>query len=355
MSGAMARVREYWGSLDRNKKIFSIFSASILTFLIGYGGIGYIVWSSASQALAVNPGCGMWSENTPSDWTVDDDWESFEPWPNSDERVDIRRDFDASPYQMSSYEEITFSPRENSEINLSGWYVEVNSDAPVVILTHGMPVNGKCKPEMLLMQGYLAEGGINSLSFDLRNYGNSEVVDDFVSVGQKEYRDLLGAYDWLISEKAYQPGEVGMTGISLGGGAAIAFAEEPGIGAMWLDSAVLDFPLVIQNELGRLGFPAFFAGPGLRVGTWLDGVYLDSRSPMEAADSAGDRPVFLTHATDDPRVSVVHSERFEEKMLENGGNVTTWYVEDRGHVDAIWGDSDEYKMKLINFFEAALY
>ena len=36
-----------------------------------------------------------------------------------------------------------------------------------------------------------------------------------------------------------------MTGISLGGGAAIA-AEEPGIGAMWLDSAVLDFPLVIQ-------------------------------------------------------------------------------------------------------------
>ena len=75
----MARVREYWGSLDRNKKIFSIFSASILTFLIGYGGIGYIVWSSASQALAVNPGCGMWAENTPSDWTVDDDWESFEP------------------------------------------------------------------------------------------------------------------------------------------------------------------------------------------------------------------------------------------------------------------------------------
>ena len=350
----MARVREYWGSLDRNKKIFSIFSASILTFLISYGGIGYIVWSSASQALAVNPGCGMWAENTPSDWTVDDDWESFEPWPDSEERVEIRRGFDASPYQMPSYEEITFSPRDNSEIELSGWYVEVESGAPVVILTHGMPVNGKCKPEMLLMQGYLAEGGINTLSFDLRNYGNSDVVDDFVSVGQKEYKDLLGAYDWLISEKAYQPGEVGMTGISLGGGAAIAFAEEPGIGAMWLDSAVLDFPLVIQNELGRLGFPAFFAGPGLRVGMWLDGVYLDSRSPMEAADRAGERPVFLTHATDDPRVSVVHSERFEEKMMENGGNVTTWYVEDRGHVDAIWGDSEEYKLKLINFFEAAL-
>ena len=42
-------------------------------------------------------------------------------------------------------------------------------------------------------------------------------------------------------------------------------------------------------------------------------------------------------------------------MLDNGWNVDTWYVEDRGHVDAIWGNSDEYKMKLVNFFEVALY
>ena len=37
----------------------------------------------------------------------------------------------------------------------------------MVILTHGMPSNGNCKPEMLLMQAFLAEGGINSLSFSL--------------------------------------------------------------------------------------------------------------------------------------------------------------------------------------------
>ena len=85
-----------------------------------------------------------------------------------------------------------------------------------------------------------------------------------------------------------------MTAISAGGGAAIAFAEESGIGAMWLDSAVLDFPLLVNNELGRLGFPTIFAGPAVRVGGWLVGVGLDERSPMEAADTAGDREVFLT-------------------------------------------------------------
>ena len=348
---SMANVLDKWKSLSRNNKISAIAIVGLIVFSIGYVGIGYVV---ASQALAVNPGCGMWAENTPSDWDSDDDWESFEPWPAAEERVEIRRDFDASSYQMDSYEDVTFSPRGNSDITLRGWYVEVDPDAPVVIQTHGMPMNGKCKPEMLLMQGYLAEGGINTLSFDLRNYGDSDVVGDYFAVGQIEYKDLLGAYDWLIAEKGYQPGEVGMTAFSAGGGAAIAFAEEPGIGAMWLDSAVLDFPLVVRNELSRMGFPTIFAGPGITVGGWLAGVDLDGRSPMEAADVAGERPVFLTHGKDDPRVSIVHSERFEARMLENGGDVTTWYVDDRAHVDAIWGESDTYKSNLISFFDNTL-
>ena len=145
-----------------------------------------------------------------------------------------------------------------------------------------------------------------------------------------------------------------MSAISAGGGAAIAFAEEPGIGAMWLDSAVLDFPLVVKNELGRLGFPTIFSGPAMTVGGWLAGVDLDEKSAMDAADNAGDRPVFLTHAKDDPRVSILHSERFEQRMLDNGGNVETWYVDDRGHVDAIWGESQQYEESIVGFFTEAL-
>lgn len=123
---------------------------------------------------------------------------------------------------------------------------------------------------------------------------------------------------------------------------------------MWLDSAVLDFPLVVKNELGRLGFPTIFSGPAITVGGWLAGVSLDERSPMEAADNAGERPVFLTHGKDDPRVSIVHSERFEQRMLDNGGDVETWYVDDRGHVDAIWGDSEQYQENIVGFFTEAL-
>mgnify|MGYP001174335135 FL=1 len=347
----MANRWGWWKSLSRNTKISAVAVVGLILFSIGYVGIGHVI---ASQALATKPGCGMWADNTPSDWDADHNWAGFGSGPVAEERVRIRRDFDASSYQMESYEDVTFSPRGGSDITLRGWYVEVDPEAPVVIQTHGMPMNGKCKPEMLLMQGYLTEGGINTLSFDLRNYGQSEVVSDYFAMGQIEYRDLLGAYDWLVEEKGYQSGEVGMTAISLGGGAAIAFAEEEGIGAMWLDSAVLDFPLVVRNELGRMGFPTSFVGPAKTVGSWLAGASIDGRSPMEAADVAGDRPVFITHAKDDPRVSIVHAERFEARMLENGGDVTTWYVDDRGHVDAMWGESETYKTKLISFFTKGL-
>ena len=144
-----------------------------------------------------------------------------------------------------------------------------------------------------------------------------------------------------------------MVGISLGGTAAFAFEDEPGIAAMWLDSAVLDFPLVVRNELGRMGFPAFLGGAAITVGGWMAGADLDGRNPIHAADAAGERPVFLTHGLEDTRVSVEHSERFEERMIENGGNVGTWYVEDRAHVDAMWSDSEEYQDRLTSFFQGA--
>lgn len=333
------------------QKIMALSLIFIFILSSAYVGIGYAV---ASASLSVNPGCGIWENNTPDNWNTHDDWQSFEPYNDSLERITIRRDYDVSDLQIETYENVSFIPRGNSEITLKGWYVEIDPDAPVVILTHGMPINGKCKPEMLLMQAYLSKGNINTLSFDLRNYGESDVVDDYFSVGQIEYRDLLGAYDWLITEKGYSAGEVGMTAFSAGGGAAIAFAEEPGIGAMWLDSAVLDFPLLVENELGRLGYPQFFAGPAVTVGGWLVGVELDARSPLEAASNAGSRPVFLTHGIEDPRVSIVHSQNFEEEMRKTGGNITTWYVPNRGHVDSIWGESEEYKSHLITFFSNSL-
>ena len=41
---------------------------------------------------------------------------------------------------------------------------------------------------------------------------------------------------------------------------------------MWLDSAITDFPLVVKNELGRLGYPEFLASPAITMGARMTGV-----------------------------------------------------------------------------------
>ena len=99
---------EQRSAISLNMKKLKIGIIIIILFVpLGYLGIGYMV---ASASLSVNPGCGMWSENTPDNWDTDDDWESFEPWNDSAERIEIRKTLDVTDYQIDSYQNVTFSP-----------------------------------------------------------------------------------------------------------------------------------------------------------------------------------------------------------------------------------------------------
>ena len=149
----------------------------------------------------------------------------------------MRKDFNATPWQFDSYETINFTSRD--DVNLEGWYVEVNETSPVVIFVHGGYENGKCKPEILLSASYLAKNNINVFMIDLRNHGNSEVVSDYFYLGQKEYLDILGAYDWLIEVEGYNPKSIGIVSISTYALASTLAFDESEISAMWLDLSLI--------------------------------------------------------------------------------------------------------------------
>lgn len=328
-----------------------------LVALVVFCQIGLIVWFGlghiiAKQALTVPHGCGIWESNTPTNWTVDDDWQSFEPWEDSDQRISMRKDFDAQPWQFESYEVIDFTSRDG--INLEGWYVEVNETAPVVLLVHGGYENGKCKPEILLSASYLSKNGINTFMIDLRNHGHSEVVSDYFYLGQKEYLDVLGAYDWLQEAKNYSPSSIGVFSISTYALATTLAFDESNIASMWLDSPIIDFPLLVGNELERLGFPRVLSSPAITMGQRLVGVDLEDRVPLDAASNAGDRPMYLVHGDSDVRISNEHSKIFHAKAVEADANVTLWIVEDSAHVDAVWEYSVEYQSRLVIFFSNSL-
>ena len=334
---------------DRKRLFLSISVVLVLLLPAIWFGLGHVI---AKQALTVPHGCGLWESNTPTNWTVDDDWESFEPWADSEQRISMRKDFNATSWQFDSYETINFTSRDG--INLEGWYVEVNSSSPVVIFVHGGYENGKCKPEILLSASYLSKNNINVFMIDLRNHGHSEVVSDYFYLGQKEYLDVLGAYDWLVEDKSYNPQSIGIVSISTYALASTLAFDESEIGAMWLDSPIIDFPLLVGNELERLGFPRMLASPAITMGERLVGVNIDDKVPLEVASRAGDRPMYLVHGDSDVRISNEHSKKFYNKAVEAEANVTLWLVEDSAHVDALWEYSQEYESRLVNFFSNSL-
>ena len=334
---------------DRKRLFLSTSVVLVLLLPTIWFGLGHII---AKQALTVPHGCGLWESNTPTNWTVDDDWESFEPWADSEQRISMRKDFNATPWQFDSYETINFTSRDG--INLEGWYVEVNSSSPVVIFVHGGYENGKCKPEILLSASYLSKNNINVFMIDLRNHGHSEVVSDYFYLGQKEYLDVLGAYDWLVEDKSYNPQSIGIVSISTYALASTLAFDESEIGAMWLDSPIIDFPLLVGNELERLGFPRMLASPAITMGERLVGVNIDDKVPLEVASRAGDRPMYLVHGDSDVRISNEHSKKFYNKAVEAEANVTLWLVEDSAHVDALWEYSSEYESRIVTFFTDSL-
>ena len=334
---------------DRKRLFLSISVVLVLLLPTIWFGLGHVI---AKQALTVPHGCGLWESNTPTNWTVDDDWESFEPWADSEQRISMRKDFNATSWQFDSYETINFTSRDG--INLEGWYVEVNSSSPVVIFVHGGYENGKCKPEILLSASYLSKNNINVFMIDLRNHGHSEVVSDYFYLGQKEYLDVLGAYDWLVEDKSYNPESIGIVSISTYALASTLAFDESEIGAMWLDSPIIDFPLLVGNDLERLGFPRMLASPAITMGERLVGVNIDDKVPLEVASRAGDRPMYLVHGDSDVRISNEHSKKFYNKAVEAEANVTLWLVEDSAHVDALWEYSSEYESRIVTFFTDSL-
>ena len=334
---------------DRKRLFLSISVVLVLLLPTIWFGLGHVI---AKQALTVPHGCGLWESNTPTNWTVDDDWESFEPWADSEQRISMRKDFNATPWQFDSYETINFTSRDG--INLEGWYVEVNPSSPVVIFVHGGYENGKCKPEILLSASYLSKNNINVFMIDLRNHGHSEVVSDYFYLGQKEYLDVLGAYDWLVEDKSYNPQSIGIVSISTYALASTLAFDESEIGAMWLDSPIIDFPLLVGNELERLGFPRMLASPAITMGERLVGVNIDDKVPLEVASRAGDRPMYLVHGDSDVRISNEHSKKFYNKAVEAEANVTLWLVEDSAHVDALWEYSSDYESRIVTFFTDSL-
>lgn len=317
------------------RRLVIVLAAVLVLAVVAYLVLGYMVYDATANIAGK---CEKRMDNRPDSFKLD-----VVDWP----------EFDYTPYFIPKYEEVRFPSRAEG-IEISGWYMEADPNAPTVVIVHGI---GACKysVEALMPASMLYRNGLNALAIDVRDAGDSTFEDGHTAIGNEEYLDALGAFDWLVNEKGLPAEKVGLLGNSLGGATAMnAFAAEPRVAALFLNSPFSNLPQVINEELQRQGYPTILQPATLLMARLVSGDNLTERSPLEGMDQHGGRPIFIVHSLDDPRVSVSHTQQLEARGKELGANVTVWYLPSAKHVAGYITYPEEFEQKLVNFFRGAL-
>jgi dipeptidyl aminopeptidase/acylaminoacyl peptidase len=328
----------------RIRNIATVVVAAVATVsVVGYGAASAMVYDKLTKVSGDCP--PSWESNDPTSFKL----LAFEGGP-----VKGHETFDTTPYRMPGPEIVTI-PSRDAGIEISGWYVPAaDPGAPAVIFVHGLTA---CKHDhaVLLPAGMLHRHGFSILLIDLRDHGDSTLEDGRYAGGTEEYRDVLGAWDWLQAAKGVPAGRIGLAGISLGAATVlIATGYEPRVAATWEDSSYADLPSIIRDELTRAGYPTFLDMGAVLTAKLVSGDDLTRFSPLEGVQRLAGRPIFVTHGDQDQRVAVHYGHDLVAAAQAAGSTPGTWFVAGSGHTQAMVDQPNEYERRLVDFFSAAL-
>ena len=257
------------------------------------------------------------------------------------------------------YEEVTFPPRGDkwADVALRGWLIGEgvpadHGDRFTVLLVHGLNSN-RAGDNALALADRLYDLGYSVLLFELRGHGESD--GDQVAAGYLERWDVLGAYDFLV-ERGVPPERIGVLGNSMGGATALlAVAEEPGIGALVVDSAFADLRDMIAQETARTTVfpewmvPLFIPGMSL-LSSLLYGIDIGAVVPERAAATL-DYPILIIHGDADTRIPVGQGVRIH---ASSPAGSEVWLVPGSDHVDSFLDSPDEYVRRIDAYFRSQL-
>ncbi|WP_457752622.1 alpha/beta hydrolase [Thermococcus sp.] len=245
------------------------------------------------------------------------------------------------------YEEVTIQTKDG--LKLHAWWIDRGNEKTVIPL-HGYTSSKwndlYIKPtiEILLKAGY------NVLAFDFRAHGKSE--GKYTTVGDKELIDLISAIDWLKENHPEKAKKIGLIGFSMGAMVTIrALAEDERTCC-----GVADSPPMHLDKTGARGLKYFAKLP-----EWL---YIFVKPftmlisggkpvhPLEYAEKVK-KPLLLIAGKKDPLVKVEEIQEFYERDKKINPNVELWVTE-APHVRTILIAKDEYKRRILEFFEKHL-
>ncbi|HEV2238510.1 MAG TPA: alpha/beta hydrolase [Ktedonobacterales bacterium] len=264
------------------------------------------------------------------------------------------------------YSSITFPAREDG-VPISGWFIPgilpggKLTDQRIIIMVHGARQNRADPAAGVLDIGReLAYNGFAVLSFDMRGHGVSTPAP--FSLGYFEYRDVLGAVDFihhgrLPYPELGRPKVIGGWGVSMGAATMIfAAAREPAIAAVVLDCPFADIIPILEREIPKGGgVPAFFTPGGLVASQALYGTNFYAVRPVDYIAKIAPRPIFLIHGIADKYIPVAnHYTLVAAAKAAPNANVQAWEVPGADHAQSFHTLRTEYVAKLLAFYNMAL-
>lgn len=243
------------------------------------------------------------------------------------------------------YEPVSFQSTDG--ITLAGWFVPAkNTSNATIIMMHGYPAS---KSDVVDLGVFLHEE-YNLFFFDFRYMGESG--GKYSTAGGLEIRDLQGAVRYLHQNKPLGSEKMGCWGFSLGAAVGLmAAAEEDSISAVVADSPYAELNRMVGFIFQRYGFlrrPFVFF-----TGTWSRVILGLNPADVAPAESVTKRPfaVLLIHGKQDSEISHEDSEMIYHNAA---GPKEIWLIPDIGHGGAYFSNMQEYKDRVLGFFQRYL-
>jgi dipeptidyl aminopeptidase/acylaminoacyl peptidase len=309
-----------------------------------YGTVAYLVYDALSRAPRA-----CWprdAANTPASFVVP-------------AGVDAAI---AAANRMPRYEDVRFPSRDPAlgAGRLAGWWIRAEDPgAPAVVLVHGIQ---SCRREanVLVPAAMLHRAGFSVLLMDLRDHGDSDGDDGRFAGGSEEYLDVLGAWDWVRSQ-GVPAGRVGLLGVSFGAVTAIvAGGQEPGVPAVWADSApprtTEAIGLFVASQLrDPTGLSRLLVPGALLWARITAGDDLARFDPIDQLGAYRGRSVAFAHGELDPVLPAEFASELRDRATAAGAATSAaWIVPGAGHTEGVYVDPSGYEQRLVAFFTAAL-
>lgn len=228
-------------------------------------------------------------------------------------------------------------------------YFSTTSNGAYVMLQHGFKAN---RGYMLEEAKMLQNAGYGILVSSVRSHDLND--GDEITFGVREMTDLDAWYQFLVDEHGATLNKVGMLGNSLGASMVIEYASlNQNIAAVVAVSPFSSLQDTIDVSVEYFtGLPAFPFAP--MISWWAEailGMNVEQADATKAAAKLCNTPLFIMQGGRDIVVSVDSGQWIYDAAC---GDKELWFEAELGHTKFDTQKPDEFKRRVVQFFNRSL-